>query len=76
VAPLKKKKKRIKHPLLFTTIINKFGGSCGTFGEEKENPLLSTTLGQFPFFKNKIKNPLIFVFLNDHVVDVSMIIVI
>jgi len=28
-------------------LINRFEGSCGTFGEEKKTPLLLTTLGQF-----------------------------
>jgi hypothetical protein len=34
VTPLKKNEKKI--PLLFTTFINRFEGSCGTFGEEKQ----------------------------------------
>jgi hypothetical protein len=29
----------------FTTFINRFERSCGTFGEEKKNPLSSMTLG-------------------------------
>ncbi len=34
VTPLKKNEKQI--PLLFTTFINRFEGSYGTFGEEKQ----------------------------------------
>jgi hypothetical protein len=41
-------------PLLFITFINRFDGSCGTFGDENKYSLLSITLGQFvqDFFLN------------------------
>jgi len=45
MAPLKKNEK--KPSLLSTMLINRFDRSCGTFGEGKKKPLLSTKLGQF-----------------------------
>jgi hypothetical protein len=47
------------------TLINRFEGSCGTFGKGK-NPSLSTTLGQFA---HKI---IIIIIINNHGMDVSM----
>jgi hypothetical protein len=40
-------------PLLPTTFISRFEGSCGTLGKGKKNPLLSMALDQFAL---KIKN--------------------
>jgi len=45
VPPLKKK----KSPIVVHDILNRFEGSCGSFGEEKNTPLSSTTLGQFEY---------------------------
>jgi len=39
VAPSKKDEK--KNPLLSTTFIDRFEGSCGTFGEEKNTQLFA-----------------------------------
>jgi len=41
VPPLKEK----KSPIVVHDILNRFEGSCGSFGEEKNTPLSSTTLG-------------------------------
>jgi hypothetical protein len=61
-----------KTPLLSTTFIHRFEGSCGTFGEEKKNlvvcPWVSLPKKKINL-KKKIKN-------NDLEMDVSMIIVI
>jgi hypothetical protein len=43
VPPLKKK----KSPIIVHDILNRFEGSCGTFGEEKNTPLSSMALSQF-----------------------------
>jgi hypothetical protein len=56
--------------------INMFEESCGILGKEKKTPLSSTTLGQFAPKKEKKTNFfLIYLKNNDHMVDVSMIIV-
>jgi len=53
-----------------------FEESCGILGKEKKTPLSSTTLGQFAPKKEKKTNFfLIYLKNNDHMVDVSMIIV-
>jgi hypothetical protein len=51
-------------PLLFTTFINRFEGSCGTFGEEKKFIIINDIGSVCPYIYN-----------NNHGVDVSMIIV-
>jgi hypothetical protein len=57
VPPLKIKK--LNPPLSSTTLINRFEGSCGTFGNGKKKPALSsTTLGQFVHQKKNSKNNL------------------
>jgi hypothetical protein len=44
VSPLKNNEKRIR--LSSRIVINRFEGSCGTFGEGKQNPSSSSTFGQ------------------------------
>jgi len=39
-------------PLLSMMLINRFEGSCATFGEGKKNPMSSMTLGPDQFAKN------------------------
>jgi hypothetical protein len=63
VAPLKKNE---KNPLLLSLIfINRFEGSCGTFGGELKNPIVVNDIKLVCPKKN-----------NDHGVDVSTIIII
>jgi hypothetical protein len=52
-------------PLLFTMLINRFEGSCGTFGGEKKPPIVVNNIRLVCPKEN-----------NDHGVHVSMIIVI
>jgi hypothetical protein len=65
MAPLKKNEK--KPSLLSTMLINRFDGSCGTFGEGKKKPIVVNKIGSI-CSRKKIKN--------DHGVDVSTIITI
>jgi hypothetical protein len=48
VAPLKKNEEN--PPLLFMTLINRFQGGCGTFGEGKKKPIIVNNVELISFF--------------------------